>query len=106
MANYDYDKYAKPKMTQEERDEMMKRFLEKGGKVQKLTPGAAYSLGALEKSKIPHYSNEDIKKGIKGKTDMPDYNNHKPNTYHDFDLGGDNKPVFHPNSLKTNKGGS
>lgn len=106
MAKYDYDKYAKPKMTQEERDEMMKRFLEKGGKVQKLTPGAAYSLGALEKSKIPHYSNEDIKKGIKGKTDMPDYNNHKPNTYHDFDLGGDNKPVFHPNSLKTNKGGS
>lgn len=106
MAKYDYDKYAKPKMTQEERDEMMKRFLEKGGKVQKLTPGAAYSLGALEKSKIPHYSNEDIKKGIKGKTDMPDYNNHKPNTYHDFDLGGDNKPVFHPNSLKTNKGGN
>lgn len=103
MGIYDYDKYAKPKMTQEERDEKMKKFLEKGGKIQKLRPGSAYNLGSVEKSKLPHYTNEEIKKGIGGKTPMPDYDNHKPNTYHDFDLGGDNIPVFHPNSLKTNK---
>lgn len=103
MANYDYELNAKPKMTQEERDEKMKKFLEKGGKIQKLTPGSAYNLGCLDRSGKPAFSNEEIKKGIGGKTAMPDYDNHKPNTYHDFDLGGDNKPVFHPNSLKTNK---
>ena len=41
MGIYDYDKDAKPKMSQEERDAMMKKFLDKGGKVQKLQPGAA-----------------------------------------------------------------
>ena len=51
MGIYDYDKHAKPKMTQEERDEMMKKFLDKGGKVQKLKPGSAAVLGSLDKSK-------------------------------------------------------
>jgi len=33
MGIYDYDKDAKPKMSKEESDEMMKKFLDKGGKV-------------------------------------------------------------------------
>ena len=71
MGIYDYDKDAKPKMSQEERDAMMKKFLDKGGKVQKLQPGAAAVLGALDKSKIPHWDNDDIKKGKKGTAPLP-----------------------------------
>ena len=36
---YDYDTHSKPKMTKEESDKMMKKFLEKGGKVEKCQPG-------------------------------------------------------------------
>ena len=32
---YDYDLHQKPKSSQEERDKLMKEFLEKGGKVEK-----------------------------------------------------------------------
>ena len=39
MGIYDSEK-DKPKMSQKERDDMMKKFLEKGGKVQKLKPGS------------------------------------------------------------------
>ena len=35
---YDYDPDQKPKTSKEERDKMMKKFLEKGGKVKKLEP--------------------------------------------------------------------
>ena len=49
MGIYDYDRDQKPKMSQEERDELMKKFLEKGGKVQKLQPGSAAVLGSLDK---------------------------------------------------------
>ena len=55
MGIYDYDKDAKPKMSQEERDAMMKKFLDKGGKIQKLQPGAAAVLGALDKAPL-YYS--------------------------------------------------
>ena len=37
MSIYDYDPDKKPKTSKEERDRMMKKFLEKGGKVQKLS---------------------------------------------------------------------
>ena len=33
---YDYDLHQKPKTSQKERDEMMKKFLDKGGKVEKV----------------------------------------------------------------------
>ena len=36
MGIYDIED-KKPKMSQEERDDLMKKFLEKGGKVQKLS---------------------------------------------------------------------
>ena len=58
MGKYDYELNAKPKMTQEERDEKMKKFLEKGGKIQKLTPGAAYNMGCLDRSGKPAFTNE------------------------------------------------
>ena len=96
MGIYDYDKHAKPKMTQEERDEMMKKFLDKGGKVQKLKPGSAAVLGSLDKSKKPQWTVEDIKEGKSGAAPKPDYKSYKPNTYHDYDLGGDKIPVYEP----------
>ena len=49
MSIYDYDPDQKPKMSKEQRDEMMKKFLEKGGKVQKLKPGYPINVGSLDK---------------------------------------------------------
>ncbi len=63
MGIYDSEK-VKPKMSQKERYDMMKKFLEKGGKVQKLKPGSAAVLGSLDKSKKPAYTKEDIEKAI------------------------------------------
>ena len=36
----------KPKMTKEERDSMMEKFLAKGGKVEKLEPGYPINVGS------------------------------------------------------------
>ena len=77
--------------------ESLEDFLKRGGKIQKVKPGAAAVLGSLDKSKIPHYDNDDVKKGkAHGTAPLPEYKNTKPNTYHDYDLGGDNIPVFEP----------
>ena len=43
--------------------ETIDEFLKRGGKIEKVKPGAAAVLGSLDKSKIPHYDNDDIKKG-------------------------------------------
>ena len=69
MSIYDYDPDQKPKMSKEQRDEMMKKFLEKGGKVEKLAPGAAYNLGSMEKSGKPHWTDRELKDQAKKKTD-------------------------------------
>ena len=97
MAIYDIED-KKPKMSQKERDDMMKKFLEKGGKVQKLKPGSAAVLGSLDKSKKPAYTKEDIEKGVTGHAPAPDYKSYKPNTYHDLDLGPDKIPVYEPSN--------
>ena len=77
--------------------ESLEDFLKRGGKIQKVKPGAAAVLGSLDKSKIPHWDNDDVKKGkASGTTPLPEYGNTKPNTYHDYDLGGDKIPVFEP----------
>ena len=55
----------KPKATQAERDEQMKKFLAKGGKVEKLEPGYPLDVGSFDKSRKPRYTREEIKKGIK-----------------------------------------
>jgi len=90
--SYDYDLHTKPKMTKEESDKMMKRFLEKGGKIQKLKPGYPTNVGSLDKSKKPAYTREDIEKGVKGSAPLPDYSTYKKGSYHDYDVGGNNPP--------------
>ena len=77
--------------------ESIEEFLKRGGKIEKVKPGAAAVLGSLDKSKIPHYDNDDVKNGkAHGTAPLPEYKNTKPNTYHDYDLGGDKIPVFEP----------
>ena len=75
---YDYDNNQKPKTPKSVRDEQMKRFLEKGGKVQKLEPGYPINVGSLDKSRKPRYTKEEIKEGKKGAAPMPDYKTDKP----------------------------
>ena len=82
----------KPKMSQEERDEKMKKFLEKGGKVEKLKPGYPINVGSFERNKKPAFSKEDIEKGVTGKAPMPNYDTYKKGSYHDYDVGGDKPP--------------
>jgi len=84
----------KPKTSKEERDRMMKEFLDKGGKVQKLKPGYPTNVGSLDKSKKPAFTKDDIDKGVKGQAPRPDYSTYKKGSYHDFDVGGDNPPVW------------
>ena len=85
----------KPKMSKEERDSMMKKFLAKGGKVEKLEPGYPINVGSLDKSKKPRYTKEEVKQGLAiGKTIRPNYDTYKKGSYHDFDVGGDNPPIW------------
>ena len=91
---YDYDPDKKPKTPKSERDEQMKKFLAKGGKVEKLEAGYPINVGSLDKSRKPGWSKEDIKEGKKGKTAMPNYDTYKKGSYHDFDVGGDNPPIW------------
>ena len=53
----------KPKTSKGEMDRMMKEFLEKGGKVQKLEPGYPINIGSMDKSGKPQWTREDIKAG-------------------------------------------
>ena len=84
----------KPKMAKEDSDLLMKRFLEKGGKIQKLKPGYPINVGGLDRSKKPQWTREDIKEGKTGATPKPDYSVYKPGSYHDFDVGGDKRPIW------------
>ena len=84
----------RPKMSQKERDEKMKKFLEKGGKVEKLKPGYPINIGSFDRTRKPAFSKEDIEKGVTGKSPMPNYDTYKPGSYHDFDVGGDNPPEY------------
>ena len=81
----------KPKASQAERDEQMKKFLAKGGKVEKLEPGYPIDVGSFERNKKPAVSREEIKAGATGKAPMPNYDTYKKGSYHDFDVGGDNR---------------
>ena len=58
--------------TPEERAKELKKkmdeFLAKGGKVEKLAPGAAYNLGSMEKSGKPHWTDRELKDQAKKKT--------------------------------------
>ena len=67
----------KPKTSKEERDRMMKKFLDKGGKVQKLKQVMHTNVGSLDKSKKPAFTKDDIDKGVKGQAPRPDYSTYK-----------------------------
>ena len=94
----------RPKMSQKERDEKMKKFLEKGGKVEKLKPGYPINVGSFDRTRKPAFSKEDIEKGITGKAPMPNYDTYKPGSYHDYDVGGDNRPIWIPQPKNPVKG--
>ena len=99
---YDYDPDQKPKTSKEERDKMMKKFLEKGGKVKKLEPGYPLNVGSLDKSRKPRYTKEEIKEGKKSAVPMPDLSTYKPGSYHDHPPSGNNPPRWEyqpPNKL-------
>jgi hypothetical protein len=59
MASFT-DEPLKPKMSQEERDKLLKEFLDKGGKVTKLKPGIAEGASSLNRSKNLQWSQKDI----------------------------------------------
>ena len=66
----------KPKATQAERDEQMKKFLEKGGKIQKAKPGYPKNAKGLNLS----WTREEVLSGKKGSSSIPDYES--PNKDH------------------------
>ena len=68
----------KPKTPKSERDEQMKRFLAKGGKVQKLEPGYPINVGSLDKSRKPRYTREEIKNFKPSAAPLPNYKTNKP----------------------------
>jgi hypothetical protein len=59
MASFT-DEPLKPKMSQEERDKLLKEFLDKGGKVTKLKPGIAAGASSMNRSKSLQWSQKDI----------------------------------------------
>lgn len=54
------DEYARKQEARRELEEKMKAFIAKGGKVEKLEPGAAAQVGGLL-GKAPHYTDKEIK---------------------------------------------
>jgi hypothetical protein len=65
-----------------------------GGKVEKLEPGYPIDVGSFERNKKPAFSREEIKAGATGKAPMPNYDTYKKGSYHDFDVGGDDRPIW------------
>ena len=51
-------------------------------------------MGSLDKSKKPAFTKEDIRDNKQGHAPMPDYDTYKKGSYHDYDVGGDNLPVW------------
>ena len=81
-----------PEELQKELDIRMKKFLDKGGKVEKLGPGYPINIGSFDSHGKPSWSKEEIKKGVKSAAPMPNYDTYKKGSYHDFDVGGDKPP--------------
>ena len=84
---YDYDPDKKPKTPKSERDEQMKKFLAKGGKVQKLEPGYPLDVCILDKSRKPRYTKEEIKNFKPSAAPLPNYNTDKPSCSSMISLG-------------------
>lgn len=56
------DDIAKKQEKRAELEKMMQEFLAKGGKVEKLEPGAAAGVATMNKDKRPMYTDAEIKK--------------------------------------------
>ena len=67
-----------PQELQKELDVRMKKFLDKGGKVEKLGPGYPIDVGSFDKSRKPRYTKEEIKNFKPSAAPLPDYNTDKP----------------------------
>ena len=67
-----------PQELQKELDVRMKKFLEKGGKVEKLGPGYPIDVGSFDKSRKPRYTKEEIKNFKPSAAPLPNYNTDKP----------------------------
>jgi hypothetical protein len=50
----------KPKMSQQERDKLLKEFLDKGGNITKLKPGIAEGAGSLNRTKSLQWTEKDV----------------------------------------------
>ena len=70
MASY-IEEDNKPKMSQEERDKLLKEFLEKGGQVKKLKPGIAQGAGSLNRSKNLQWSEKEVVRQENTKSFIP-----------------------------------
>jgi hypothetical protein len=62
-----------PEELQKELDIRMKKFLDKGGKVEKLEPGYPIDVGSFDKSRKPRYTKEEIKNWKPSSAPLPDY---------------------------------
>ena len=95
MFDRDLDKKEKKKTSREELDKMMKDFLAKGGKIEKLKPGMAAQVGSLDKSKTPRYTRQEIESGKSRGDYVPEEVFKKEGTHADMDLE-DKIPVYVP----------
>jgi hypothetical protein len=50
----------KPKMSQQERDKLLKEFLDKGGNITKLKPGIAEGAGSLNRTNSLQWTEKDV----------------------------------------------
>ena len=77
-------------MTKEESDKMLKKFLEKGNKIEKCPPGYPINIGSMDKSGKPSWTRQEVKEGkAKGNSPMPDLSTYKPGF-----ACGDRPPVW------------
>ena len=86
--------------------ESLQEFLKRGGTIIKLKPGMAQNVGSLDGSKQPKWTKHEIETGKDAKYGpyKPDeLKVYKPNTYHDFDEGGNDLPGV---ASKKNEGGN
>ena len=85
------------------KEEMMKRFLAKGKTVEQCGPGYPINVGSFDRSRKPRFSKDEIKKGVKGKTKMPDYSTYKKGSWHDANIAPTTQSGAAYVSVKNNK---
>ena len=86
--------------------ETLEEFLKRGGTITKLKPGMAQNVGSLDGTKQPKWTKHEIETGKDAKYGpyKPDeLKVYKPNTYQDFDVGGNDLPGI---ASKKNEGGN